>query len=94
MSYLFSLFMFNVLIFFANKLPLRDIYGFSKFFVIISAFVITFQGIFYPLGTTALFGFLPFTTEGIVFGIAISLRMFCILFSLSLLMLTTKQKDI
>lgn len=91
--YLSSLFAFILFIFLVNRLPFSEIKGFSKFFVILSVFVVIFQGFFYPLGKTTLFQ-IPMTLEGITFGFAISLRLFAILFSLSILMLTTKQKKL
>jgi len=92
--YLSALFAFVFIIFLANRLPLREIKNFSKIFIILSLVVITIQGFFYPLGKTIIYPILPVTLEGIIFGIAISLRLFTILFSFSVLMLSTEQKDL
>ena len=93
MIYLSSLFVFTLSVFLISRLSFKEIKGFSKFFVILSVFVVIFQGFFYPLGKTA-FSPIPLTLEGLAFGFAISLRLFTILFSLSILMLTTKQKNL
>ncbi len=91
--YLSSLFAFILFVFLVNRLPFSEIMGFSRFFLILSVFVVLLQGIFYPLGETVLSP-LPMTLEGITFGFAVSLRLFTILFSLSILMLTTRQKKL
>jgi len=92
--YLLTIFTFIFLIFLFNRLPFREIKNFSKFFVALSCAVVVIQGFFYPLGKTIIFNVVPITLEGLVFGFAISLRLFTILFSLSILMLTTKQRDL
>jgi energy-coupling factor transport system permease protein len=91
--YLSSLFAFTLSVFLVNRLRFSEIMGFSKFFLILSVFLVFFQGFFYPLGETVLSPF-PMTLEGMTFGFAISLRLFTILLSLSLLMLTTRQKKL
>ncbi|MCK4335770.1 MAG: energy-coupling factor transporter transmembrane protein EcfT [Candidatus Aenigmarchaeota archaeon] len=89
--YLSSVFAFTLIVFLANRLSFQKIKSFSKFFIILSIFVVILQGFFYPLGKTILSP-IPITLEGLAFGFAISLRLFTILLSLSVLMLTTKQK--
>jgi energy-coupling factor transport system permease protein len=92
--YLSAIFIFVFLIFLFNRLPFREIKNFSKFFVVLSFVVVVVQGFFYPLGKTIIFNVVPITLEGLFFGFAISLRLFAILFSLSMLMLTTRQGDL
>ncbi|MCD6591069.1 MAG: energy-coupling factor transporter transmembrane protein EcfT [Candidatus Aenigmarchaeota archaeon] len=92
--YLSSIFVFTLFVFLANRLSFQDIKGFSKFFIIFSILLVIFQGFFYPFGKTHLLSGFPITFEGIAFGFAISLRLFTILFSLAILMLTTKQKHL
>ena len=93
-AYLFTLFVFTAVVFFANRLPLKETAGFSGFFIMISVFIVVFQGFFYPLGKSAVLAGGPVTWEGLEFGAAISLRMFSIFFSLCTLMLTTKYKSL
>lgn len=92
--YLSAIFTFIFAVFLLNRLPFREIRSFSKIFILLSIVVIVIQGFFYPSGKTTVFLLLPLKFEGLLFGLTISLRLFTILFSLSILMLTTKQKDL
>lgn len=92
--YLSAIFVFVFAVFLLNRLPFREIRNFSRFFILLSMIAIVVQGFFYPLGEAVLSPLLPLKIEGLLFGFAISLRLFTILFSLSMLMLTTKQGDL
>lgn len=93
-QYLFALLLVLLSAFLLGGLSFREIGGFSKFFVALSLTVILLQGFIYPLGETSVLPFLPIKYEGLMFGLSISFRIFVILFSLSILMLTTKQRDL
>lgn len=78
------------------KISFKKIFSFAKFFFILAGGVIIFQGFFYPLGNKSLFYLLgkSFTLEGLIFGLAIALRLFILAFTIPIFIISTNPKEI
>ena len=79
-----------------SRVPLKEIFRFAKFIIILSPVVILLQGFHYPVQETMLFELFGygFYLSGLVFGSAIALRIFIIAFAAPLLLMTTRQKHL
>jgi energy-coupling factor transport system permease protein len=102
-AYVLGLLMLVLLVWWYARLPFQTIKDFFKFFLIVAIIILVVQVFFYP-GTTNLFrlskpipaiGFSGYITlEGVLFGIAMVLRLVVIMIVAPLLVMTTPLPDL
>ncbi len=80
----------------ASRLPIKKSPVASKFVLFLAFVLVVFHGFFYPGGETVLYSLLGYslTTEGMVFGITISIRLLSLLTSASVFVMSTRPTEL